>query len=190
MQDPAQVVTSRPKARIPFTSGSALFCVVFGSWIMLFAGVCLWGGYLKVASTTSTRAPGQDVAILHSRAAPGLFRLVENSEFGNLTLIGLCGVILASIGGFFLVGGLWGFWVLILLACRGKNQPGWVVDRWEEPTADGDSSFCVSYRFLTPSGDPQIGAEVSHRAFHELPPGSPVTVRTVPGRPEIYRLKI
>jgi hypothetical protein len=135
-------------------------------------------------------APGQDVLLLHSRTNPGLFRLADETHHSGLPFFFLIGGFFTFLGGLFIIGSLWCFFELIQLACRGKSRPGWLENRWVETDGEGAKSFCVSYRFLTPSGDPQIGAEVSRRAFHELPPGSPVTVRTVPGRPEIYRLKL
>lgn len=135
-------------------------------------------------------APGQDVVILHSRTHPRVFRLADTPPYGVIFLEGLFGVLFSIMGVFFIVGGLWSFWVLILLACRSDIQHGWLVERWEETTADHDTNFCVSYRFLTASGDQRLAAEVNRRAFHQLRPGNPVQVRAVRGRPEICWLQL
>jgi hypothetical protein len=135
-------------------------------------------------------APGEDVGILHSRIHPRVFRLADSPPYGVIFLTSLTGLFISIVGVCLVVGGLWSFWVLILLACRSDIQHGWLVDRWEETTVDNDTNFCVSYRFLTASGDQRLAAEVNRRAFHQLRPGSPVQVRAVRGRPEICWLQL
>lgn len=133
---------------------------------------------------------GKQVLIRYSRPDPTQFRLAEDPPISGLALSSFFGSFFTIVGSLHLVAGLCCFFYLVVLACRGENQHGWVVDRWEEPISDDTTNFCVSYRFLTASGDQQLAAEVNRRAFHQLRPGSPVKVRAVRGRPEIRQLQL
>ncbi|MCB0166376.1 MAG: DUF3592 domain-containing protein [Anaerolineae bacterium] len=74
------------------------------------------------------------------------------------------------------------------LAYRGVTAQAQLIERWTEQDSDGDTHYCVSYRFTAP-GYPEVFKAEYNRLAYDLP-GDAASVRYLPYQPEICRLEL
>lgn len=136
-------------------------------------------------------APDTSVTIRYAAVQPETARLADKSITGSIVFalfFTIFGGVFALIGLAMISGGVKNMSQARALAYRGVTTQARLIERWTEQDSDGDTQYCVSYRFIAPGHPEVFRAEYSRRAY-DLP-GDIVSVRYLPYQPEICRLEL
>ncbi|MCB0213200.1 MAG: DUF3592 domain-containing protein [Anaerolineae bacterium] len=138
-----------------------------------------------------TLTPGTQVSVRYAASHPETARLVNSSRTAALILplfFSLFGGVFALVGIGLIAGGAKSMRQARKLAYQGVTSQAHIIERWMDTDSDGDTTYCVSYRFTAPGHPEIIKAEYNRKAYHL--PDDTVAVRYVPNEPDICRLEV
>ncbi|MCB0172866.1 MAG: DUF3592 domain-containing protein [Anaerolineae bacterium] len=135
--------------------------------------------------------PDTRVTIRYAASQPETAQLAGKSITGSILFalfFAVFGGIFTFVGLALISGGVKNMSQARALAYRGVTAQAQVIERWTEQDSDGDTQYCVSYRFTAPGHPELFRAEYNRRAYDQ--PGDAVSVRYLPYQPEICRLEL
>ena len=138
-----------------------------------------------------TMRPGTNVNIRYAANHPATARLTDTSRAVAIILpivFGLFGGIFTLVGIVLVSAGVKSMTQARQLAYLGVTTQAHIIERWTDADSDGDTTYCVSYRFTAPGYPEIIKAEYNRKAYDLL--DDTVMVRYVRNQPDICRLEL
>jgi hypothetical protein len=133
------------------------------------------------------------VTIHYSTTDPAVSGLGESSsglpvQLVFLACFALFGALFVLIGLAMLVQSWQSLARVWALSRRGRTTTATLTERWIEKDSDGDSQYCVAYRFAVPGRSNVVQAEFNRQAYKATAETLPV--QYLPEQPEVCRLLV